>query len=357
MNIKTEPGLSQRSAGSGMQDAAVQTETPPAPPPPRDSFLPRISSFEPLPYISPRQESHPHSMSLRETTISQRRVLAPDDLLSIASIKENYSTAAPKAHITVRQEVVELNTSNWSVTSKSKILKRLSFSKTDKPQPHGEFANTADGYPFSIGYHDFMTVEHYFQCVAHGGPKGLLGKDFVGRKPVCGPQGMSAESHAQKSWVKRNKSSDWWTSGENNAVMRAALEIKYHPQHHPALFMRLLKTLDNGYPLLVQTSTNDRYWGTIPPVADPCDMDEGGQRDNGENKMGLMLMELRSKLQAYWKSITAPDDSVSAEQARILEAYEQAFPEGAVMAGGGAGSPLPDDSESFEPPQTKRRKS
>ena len=71
---------------------------------------------------------------------------------------------------------------------------------------------------------------------------------------------------------------DWETVTEN--LMREALEAKF--TQHPSLKSLLLST---GAATLLEHTTNDAYWG---------DAGDG----TGKNRLGIMLMELRSKLRA-----------------------------------------------------------
>lgn len=132
---------------------------------------------------------------------------------------------------------------------------------------YGEFSNFAP-FPIALKNRQWPTTEHYFQAQKFPGTEqeekirlakspsmaARLGRNFPGLRP------------------------DWETVKEG--VMREALLAKF--TQHPKLKVLLLAT---GETILVEHTKNDSYWG------------DGGD-GTGKNRLGHLLMELRTKLRA-----------------------------------------------------------
>ena len=143
-------------------------------------------------------------------------------------------------------------------------------------QPWGEFSNFSRHSVF-IDEVIWPTTEHYYQaqkfhCVQHQ------------EKIRCALTPTLAKSIAYELQDQFGKT-DW--GNIRNAVMLKALRAKFG--QHPNLASKLLSSNDR---LLVEHTTTDEYWG------DPGD-------GSGKNKLGQLLMQLRSELSTTELKATA----------------------------------------------------
>jgi N-glycosidase YbiA len=131
----------------------------------------------------------------------------------------------------------------------------------------GEFSNFS-AHPISMGGKTWPTTEHYFQ-----------GQKFAGTEHEEEIRKTKSPMIAARLGRDRRKPlrQDWEQVKE--VIMRDALRAKF--AQHPELRSLLLST---GEAKLVEHTTNDRYWG------------DGGD-GTGRNRLGLLLMELRTDLQ------------------------------------------------------------
>jgi len=146
--------------------------------------------------------------------------------------------------------------------------KVIQFYERDKP--YFEFSNFAD-YPIYLDDEKWKTTEHYFQAHKFTYPKMM-------EQIAAQPTPRAAFDEARRcNHVKR---SDWEQVKDD--VMRRALAAKF--TQHLDLQKLLINTEDA---ILIEHTPNDNYWG-----------DGGG---GGQNKLGCMLMELRSQLKREMK--------------------------------------------------------
>jgi ribA/ribD-fused uncharacterized protein len=134
-------------------------------------------------------------------------------------------------------------------------------------EAYGEFSNFAP-YPITLKGKQWPTAEHYFQAQKFAGTE----HEQAIRK-LASPMNAARMGRNRKLPLRR----DWESAKEN--IMREALRAKF--TQHPELQKLLLET---GDAVLVEHTRNDRYWG------------DGGD-GSGKNRLGLLLMELREKLQ------------------------------------------------------------
>jgi N-glycosidase YbiA len=137
---------------------------------------------------------------------------------------------------------------------------------SDREQPYGCFSNfSAHGFVLDDLY--WPTSEHYFQA-----------QKFAGTPRVEQIRGLNKPKEAAN--MGRDRSfplrSDWETVKDE--VMRQAVLAKFRT--HGDIRAILLGTGDED---LVENAPGDYYWG--------C-----GQDGTGQNKLGLILMEVRQGL-------------------------------------------------------------
>jgi N-glycosidase YbiA len=142
----------------------------------------------------------------------------------------------------------------------------LFYSRLD--EPYGVFSNFSH-HGFTLGGKYWPTSEHYFQAQKFAGTEH---EEEIRLAP--GPQ-KAADKGRERHCPLR---SDWETVKED--VMGDALRAKFAA--HPKLRETLLET---GDALLIENAPGDYYWG--------C-----GKDGSGRNRLGHLLMELRTELAA-----------------------------------------------------------
>jgi hypothetical protein len=131
---------------------------------------------------------------------------------------------------------------------------------------YGEFSNFS-AHPFKLNGRMWPTSEHYFQA-----------QKFAGTEDEETVRNAKTPSMAAKLGRSRSLPlrADW--EAVKDDVMRAALRAKF--EQHPKLKSLLLSTGDAE---LIEHTRNDSYWA------------DGGD-GTGKNRLGILLMELRSEL-------------------------------------------------------------
>lgn len=135
---------------------------------------------------------------------------------------------------------------------------------------HGdhEYMSNFAHYVITIDGIEYKTTEHYFQSKKFEGTK-------YESKVRKAPGAMEAARMGRdKSFPLRK---DWEQVKDN--VMRIAVEAKF--RQHPELAKKLLAT---GTATLIEHTEKDSYWA------------DGGN-GTGKNMLGVILMEVRDKLQ------------------------------------------------------------
>lgn len=132
--------------------------------------------------------------------------------------------------------------------------------------PHGYLSNFAR-YPVKIYNKEFKTSEHAYQS-----------QKFVGTEHESEIRNaktpMEAATKGREAWRPLRK--DWESVKDN--IMREVVEAKF--RQNPDILQHLLDTEDAT---LVEHTINDSYWA------------DGGD-GSGKNMLGIILMEVRSKL-------------------------------------------------------------
>ena len=137
-----------------------------------------------------------------------------------------------------------------------------------REEPYGAFSNFS-AHGFTLEGHYWRTSEHYFQA-----------SKFIGTPHYEAVRDAKSPKDAANMGRERSRPlrPDWEEVKED--VMRRALAAKFAA--HPELRQRLLETGDAP---LVENAPGDRYWG--------C-----GADGTGKNRLGHLLVELRSNLRA-----------------------------------------------------------
>jgi ribA/ribD-fused uncharacterized protein len=133
---------------------------------------------------------------------------------------------------------------------------------------YGCFSNFAP-YPIILKGQTWPTAEHYFQAQKFAGTEHEETIRLAPSPMIAARMGRSRS---------RPLRSDW--ESVKDSIMREAVRAKF--AQHPELRARLLGT---GDALLVEHTARDRYWG------------DGGD-GSGQNRLGEILMEIRSELRA-----------------------------------------------------------
>lgn len=142
-------------------------------------------------------------------------------------------------------------------------METINFYRTK--DTYGDFSNFAS-FPIEIDGMRWPTSEHYFQA-----------QKFVGQSFAQAIRNeASPMKAAQMARQQPGLRADWDAVKED--VMRTALHAKF--TQHRSLRALLLGT---GEAVLVEQTKNDSYWA------------DGGD-GTGKNRLGVLLMELRSQL-------------------------------------------------------------
>lgn len=131
---------------------------------------------------------------------------------------------------------------------------------------YGEFSNLAE-FPIEIAGEEWPTVEHYYQA------EKFVDKEYREkiRMTACVREaiklGRSREVRMRSDWKELKLD-----------IMKKAIHAKY--TQHQNLKELLLST---GEAVLIEHTEKDSFWG------------DGGD-GSGQNRLGILLMELRSQL-------------------------------------------------------------
>ncbi len=147
---------------------------------------------------------------------------------------------------------------------KEEQIKRILFYRVS--EPYGGFSNFSP-HPVELKGRVWPTSEHYFQAQKFMGTEHEEAIRAAKSPMVAARMGRSRE---------RPLRSDW--ESVKDEIMREALRAKF--AQHASLRSLLLSTEDAE---LVEHTSNDRYWA------------DGGD-GSGKNRLGQLLMELRSEL-------------------------------------------------------------
>jgi len=141
-------------------------------------------------------------------------------------------------------------------------------------EPYYEFTNFQFGYPISLDNKEWKTTEHYFQAQKFQDKK--LQKEV---QHTNSPRDAFNFARSNENYKRK----DWELVKDD--IMHKAVLAKF--TQHLKLKNLLLNTGDS---ILVEHTTNDRYWG------------DGGD-SSGLNKLGQTLMKVRQELRNADKKI------------------------------------------------------
>lgn len=136
-------------------------------------------------------------------------------------------------------------------------------------EPFGEFSNFSPS-PIDLKNKTWPTSEHYFQAQKFAGSSHEEEVRQAASPMIAARIGRSRQRPLRKDW-----------EGVKDDIMREALRAKF--TQHPRLKSMLLET---GEATLVEHTKNDGYWA------------DGGD-GSGKNRLGQLLMELRTELRGH----------------------------------------------------------
>ena len=146
-------------------------------------------------------------------------------------------------------------------------MKKILFYKAN--EAYGVLGNFDRHHPVTIDGKTWPSTEHYFQA------QKFAGTEYEEKVRLCQKPMDAAIMGRDKTLPLR---ADWLTVRDN--VMLTALRAKF--TQYAELKDLLLKT---GNAELVEHTSNDAYWADGPD-------------GKGQNKLGQLLMQLRTELQA-----------------------------------------------------------
>jgi ribA/ribD-fused uncharacterized protein len=133
-------------------------------------------------------------------------------------------------------------------------------------EPYGEFSNFSS-HPVELKGQMWPTSEHFFQAQKFAGTEHEEAIRQAKSPMIAARMGRSRERQLRPDW-----------EAVKDEIMREVLHAKF--TQHPNLRSLLLLTGDAE---LIEHTKNDSYWG------------DGGN-GAGQNRLGELLMELRTKL-------------------------------------------------------------
>src|SRR3569833_1214737 len=151
-------------------------------------------------------------------------------------------------------------------------MKEIRFYRLN--EPYGEFSNFSP-HPVELNGRVWPTSEHYFQAQKFAGTEHEEAVREAKSPMIAARMGRSRE---------RPLRSDWESIKDD--TMRDALRAKF--TQHPSQRSQLLHTGDAE---LIEHTKNDRYWA------------DGGD-GTGKNRLGQLLMELRTELRREFEHET-----------------------------------------------------
>lgn len=149
----------------------------------------------------------------------------------------------------------------------------------------GSLSNMAGGYPLEVNDVEITSSEALYQALRFPDHPEIQQEIIVQASP------MSAKMKAKKDGRKEKFSRADWNL-VNVEIMRWCLRVKL-VQHFDEFFETLMSTKARA---IVERSRKDRFWGAV--------LEEDGAL-RGENRLGLLLRELRTEVKAW---LYAADD-------------------------------------------------
>jgi ribA/ribD-fused uncharacterized protein len=203
--------------------------------------------------------------------------------MSRAEVKEEKEPEEPAPET----EIKEVLTTEEEKPKKRKLRKGgaeepepvLFFGSDESKGPHRNFSNMSE-HPIDIEGEKFPTVEHYIQA--------MKAKEFQDEEmynkivKAKTPKAVKAMGQKVKNFVK-----EMW-DGKRDGITRTAVRAKF--TQHPELRKQLQETGDK---MIGEADPRDTYWG----IGTSIDSDKAKypSKWRGQNKMGKMLMEMRTE--------------------------------------------------------------
>jgi N-glycosidase YbiA len=146
-----------------------------------------------------------------------------------------------------------------------------------KEIPYGCFSNFS-AHPFTLDGQRWRTSEHYFQAMKFAGhPEHVSALRLMPSPMQVAKAGRSRARPLREDW-----------ESVKDDVMRLALYAKF--TQNPEIQTVLLETGDEE---LIENTTKDHYWGI-------------GSSGTGLNRLGTLLMELRTRLRTELEAQKEP---------------------------------------------------
>jgi ribA/ribD-fused uncharacterized protein len=155
----------------------------------------------------------------------------------------------------------------------NKISDCVVFSKTK--ESFGGFSNMSPEFPITVGSLEFPTSEHFYQSMKYVDHPTVQREIFGEKNPML----MKNKQKKYKSLIR----SDW--EEVKGIIMESTIHLKLVCNW--IKFGNLL--LETGNKTIVELSKRDPYWGMILVKGSDTTLE-------GENQLGEILMNLRSKL-------------------------------------------------------------
>ena len=155
----------------------------------------------------------------------------------------------------------------------------LFFGADESKGPHRNFSNMSE-HPIDVDGEKFPTVEHYVQAMKSKEFK----DDEIYNKIIKAktPKAVKAMGQKVKNFVK-----EVWDE-KRDAITRKGVRAKF--TQHPELRKQLQETGDK---IIGEADPRDTYWGIGTGIE--SDKAKKPSKWRGQNKMGKMLMELRTE--------------------------------------------------------------
>ena len=138
-------------------------------------------------------------------------------------------------------------------------------------------------HPIDVDSVSFPTVEHYFQAMKAKEFK----DDEIYKKILTAKTPKAAKAMGDKI---KNVVTEVWDA-KKDAVMYTGLRAKF--VQHPELRKQLLETGDLP---IGDANARDTYWGI--GTAETSEKSKHPSKWRGKNKLGVMLMDLRTEFRA-----------------------------------------------------------
>ena len=196
-------------------------------------------------------------------------ILEPDVPLVLEEDTVAEETAAPVEETTAPTEEADVAREEVDVPTGGAAAETSVIEFYSKTPEYRELSNLFPS-PFEIDGKTWQSVEHYFQAMKFASNPEYQEQIRLAKTPTTAKQlGSTKEKPIRADW-----------DSYREEVMKKAVRAKF--TQNEALKKLLLETGDRP---LVEANPTDSYWGY-------------GRTKQGKNRMGILLMELRSVLRA-----------------------------------------------------------